>query len=350
MRKYLRPAAFGLMVAATILTTVLRIWLIPGMQETDTGNFKISYVIIGVMIFSFAALTVLILAGKGGITHINNMARADRLPMAISGILFGVVLLMSSLFDVWIWMVYNETPPPNENVINRLDSITLTLTLLFGILAGLFLIWFGIKASQSKIRLTPSFALGALLPVIWIWFKLVRYQVSYASAIPVEQSFYDFAMLIFSMLFLFSFARYISKIGESSSRSLLIYAHCASLMSLSGTIASMSLFMLGETDAYNSSNLAGIADFGLGVFAFCTALSLTFAKKIDDVEQPISETQENEAGFQQEGINQEDEAGFQQEDINQEDVIEKEIIGKEHSSTVDDILRELKKTDDDINL
>ena len=31
-------------------------------------------------------------------------------------------------------------------------------------------------------------------------------------------------------------------------------------------------------------------------------------------------------------------------------VIEKEIIGKEHSSAVDDILRELKKTDDDINL
>ncbi|MDD3832886.1 MAG: hypothetical protein PHR18_03165 [Oscillospiraceae bacterium] len=339
MRKYLRPVAFGFMVAATILTTVLRVWLTPGMQQTDTGNFKISYVIIGVMIFSFAALFVLVLAGKGGIFHTNSMVRSDRMPMSVSCIFFGVVLLISSLFDAWKWTVYNQTPPPNENVINRLDSTTLTFTILFGIIAGLFLIYFGLKSSQSDLRLTPLFALGALLPVLWIWVRLVRYQVSYASAIPVEQSFYDFVMLIFTMLFLFSFARYISRIGESSSRLLLVYALCASLMSLSGTIASMSLFMLGESDAYNSSNLAGIADFGLGVFAFCTALSLTFAKEIDDAEEPIIETQEDTADYQQEDI--------YQEDITQEEITREEITQEEHSSTVDDILRELKKPDKD---
>lgn len=330
MRKYFRPAAFAFTIAATILTTILRVWLTPQMQDSQTGNFHISYVIIGVMLAFLAIIAVLVLTGKGDLPHTNRMIRHSRMPMAVSGVLFGSVLLITSMFDGWKWMVYDKTPPPNEYVISRLDSITLTFTLLLGIIAGLFFIWLGFKLGSSEINLSPAFALGALAPVLWIWVRLVRYEVSYASAIPVEQSFYDFVMLIFTMLFLFSFARYISKIGDRSPRLLLVYALAAALLSLSGSVASIALFMLGETEAYGSSNLAGMADMSAGVFAICTAFTMIFVHA-----ESGPESLENDPISADSLPDQGEDAGDPEENGN--DI-----------PTVDEILRELHRDEGEI--
>ena len=246
-----------------------------------------------------AALAILVFAGEGRIRHPISMVRHDCMPMGLSSAALGFVLIISSLFDGWSWLAFNRTPPPNETIINNLDSTTLTFTLIFGVLAGMFLMWLGAKLIAGSLKPGTGVSMGALTPVIWIWVRVVRYEVSYASAIPVEQSFYDFVMLIFTMLFLFSFARFISKIGDKSPRPLLFYALCTAVLSISGPITLIALFLQGETDAYNSSRLAGIPDLCIGIFAFCTSIALVFAH-----EKPQPEKTEDAAYREEEQAEQ----------------------------------------------
>ncbi|HBT65994.1 MAG TPA: hypothetical protein DEB10_15160 [Ruminococcaceae bacterium] len=322
MRKFFRPAAVILTAVATILTTVLRVMLTPAMQDAETGNFHVSYIIIGFILASIAVLSILVLSGEGRLSHTNSMIRHDRLPMGVASVVAGSVLIISSLFDGWRWKVFGHTPPPNQAIISKLDSFTLTLTLIFGVLGGMFLVWLGFKLLGGSLNFSTGFSVAALAPVVWIWVRVVRYEVSYASAIAVEQSFYDFVMLLFTMVFLFSFARYISKTGKQSPRQLLICAFCTTILTVSGSLTSIILYMLGETEAYISSRLAGLPDLCLGIFAFCTAVCLVFARKILEPDQ---------------------------QEISVADTVsdEQESLG---GDTVDDILNDIYGTDSNENI
>lgn len=283
MQKYLRPAAFVITLVSTVLATVMRILLTPEMQDTQTGTFHVSYFIIGTMLISLIVIAFFSLFRNSDILHIWEMPSQNRAPVKVAGVFLGLSLILSSLFDMYMWAVYGQTPPPNETVIGRLDSVSLTFTLIFGILAGIYFLWLAIKLKEKTMQINPARSLAALSPVVWIWVRLVRYQVSYASAIQVERSFYDFVMLIFTMLFLFSFAQHITKINERPPRMLLFYSLCTALNSLSGPVVVVALFLMGETEAFNSSRLAGLSDFMVGIFALCTAFSLiSVHKKIED--------------------------------------------------------------------
>ncbi len=287
MHTIVRKSAAFVALAAALAATVMRILLTPQMQDANNGTFHLSYAVIALMVAAFVAVLVLILAGKGTVPRVSQLSARARLPLAIAVLAAGGVLATASLFDSWLWLRYGITPPPNTMVISPLDAGSLALTLLFGVLGGFFLLWLGIALASGTVRRTTPLALTALAPVLWIWFRLVRYELSYASAVQVSQSFYDFVMLIFTMLFLFSFARYISGTGEKTepektSRMLLVYSLCTVIMSLSGPITSIALYMTGETAAYEASRLAGFPDLGMGIFALCTALVLLFARTVPD--------------------------------------------------------------------
>ncbi len=288
MQSLLRKIAVAVALVATVAAAVMRIVFTPSMQ--DAGESSLSYAVIALLAAAFAAVFVLVLAGKGRQPQPRELSAHARLPMAISSLLAGGVLATASLYDGWVWLCYQRTPPPNDSVISSLDGGALFLTLIFGILGGIFLLWLGISLAGGGVRRTSRMALAALAPVAWIWFRLVRYELSYASAVQVSQSFYDFVMLIFTMLFLFSFARYITGTGEQkplekSHRMLVVYALCTVIMSLSGPVTSFVLYVSGRMAAYNAGSMAGITDLCMGIFALCTALTLVFAHPLPCAEE-----------------------------------------------------------------
>lgn len=285
-----RIAAVVLTLIATITATVMRIILTPGMQDEDTGAFHISYVIICILLVAMLGIALLVFLSKGSYVSAIQLDRNTGNMLAAASVFSGLVLGVSSLFDVWQWMCFDITPPPNDSVINKLDGVTLFLTLLFGILGGIYLIMLGVSLISGKLKRSSKLSFSALLPVFWIWVRLVRYEVSYSSAIQVSQSFYDFVMLIFTMLFLFAFARYISGTGERSPRMLLIFALCTVLLSVSGPLTSIAMYVSGETEAYNSSRLAGFTDFGMGILAIFAAIALVFSKRQEVLSEPVSVT------------------------------------------------------------
>ena len=264
----------------------------PQMQDSETGTFQVSYLVIGIMAITIVALFLL---GRLPKQVIPQMEGKLLMPVSILGMLVGSILLISSLFDAWSWLMPpHATPAPNTEIISAMDGIVLFLTLLFGVLGGIFFVRLGLLWAGENCTQTRFYRVWALTPVLWIWMRLARYEMSYASAVDVSQSFYDFVMMICTLLFFFAFARYVSRVGENPPRFLLVYALSAGFFSITGTITRMAMYMMGETSAYSASQLASTVDFVIGLFAFGFAFLLMFGKEFTMSDDP-SDTPEETA-------------------------------------------------------
>lgn len=268
----MKIAAAGTAVMCLVVW-VLRTLLAPYMQDVQTGAFHPSYAVILVMLLTLLAVGVLSFLSPSVPAR---PAGKWLMPTAIMGILAGAVLTLTSLFDAVLWFGWNQTPPPNEIVISTIDGVTLFFSILFGLLGGIMLVRLGLVWLSEQESRAGILRWWALAPVGWIWMRLARYEVSYASAVDVSQSFYDFVMLIFTLLFLFSLARYVSGVGQRKPRLLFFLALATALCSLSGPLTRLALYLLGQFDAYNASPLAGVADGFIGGFALVFAFSLAF--------------------------------------------------------------------------
>ena len=257
----------------TVAVLTLRIVLMPQLQDPATGLFHLGYPIIALMLVTVAAIFLLGRLPKGETRQIGGVLL---MPTAIFGMLSGSLLLLTSVFDAFIWLFNGKTPPPNATVISPLDAVTLALTLLFGVLGGVFLLKMGLAWVADGRSSRGILRTWALMPVIWVWMRLARYELSYASAVNVTQSFYDFVMLIFILLFSFSLARYVSGVGGKMPRCLPAFALCTGFFCISGTITRLAMYMMGETGAYSSSQLATAVDFVIGIFGMLVGFALLF--------------------------------------------------------------------------
>lgn len=263
----------GIAAVMVVVVALLRIAIVPNTQNAVSGRFTISYVVIGVI--SVALIVMLVLSRTRG-NCVPRLSGGALLPVTLSGMLFGATLVLNMLYDVWNWIAYHVTPAPNQTIIGVFDAVTLILTIVFGLLGGGFLVWLCLRWSASGQSVHRIYKWMPVMPVLWMWMRLARYELSYASAVDVTRSFYDFVMLIFSLLFLFAFARYVSGVGKPS-RWLLFFSAATALLSLSGTIAQAGFVMLLEREAYYASQLAGFPDFTLGLFALCLTFALAFS-------------------------------------------------------------------------
>lgn len=199
------------------------------------------------------------------------------MPAALLGIVAGSAILIANIYDGWMWLTRGITPPPNERVISTIDGVALFGTIVFGLLAGGYLVRVGLLWVMEERARRGVYRLWSLTPVLWMWLRLARYEMSYASAVDVSRSFYDFVMLIFMLLFLFAFARYVSGVGGPS-RFLLAYGLCTGLFAVSGVVTRLAMYLMREGDAYSASQLAGLIDLLVGLFAVFFVAALIFAR------------------------------------------------------------------------
>lgn len=289
-----KKSALLLTLAMTVVVTVLRAVLIPPTQSVKTGLFSLSYVVIGAMVLTMAAALFLLFGDEKAKETLPAVRGKWLLPLAITVMAVGVCVLLSTVFDVYNWGAFGVTPPPTKIVTGAIDRVTLFLTMVFGVLTGIYLLRLGfsfIEREGEQRGLLPYFA---LTPTLWMWMRLARYEVSYASAVEIYESFYDFAMLLFSMLFLFTWARHAAAVGTYRPRRLLFYALCTAMLSLSGSVARVIFFLLGEGDAYSAGQLAGVPDFAVGCLAAVMSLywALTPTEETTAAEEPSAENAE----------------------------------------------------------
>lgn len=255
-------ALFAVLLTAGV--TVVRVVLMPQLQDGDTGAFTLHPLIVGLIFGSVLLFALLILPWKVPLCPVHGTAAPF---LAMLALLSGVVLLLSTVSDTWVWIQSGDAPPPSSVIISGVDRVCLILTLLFGVLGGVFLLALGLRWFTHKLQASRLFQWAALTPVLWLWFRLARYEISYSSAVSVSESFFDFVMLIFMLLFLFALARYVAGVGRPPVRTLRWYSLCTGLLCLSGTLTRLCMYFMDEVAAYNSSRLAGGVDFFIGLFA-----------------------------------------------------------------------------------
>lgn len=131
----------------TLAVLILRVALTPRMQDPDTGLFHLSYLIIGLM-----ALTMLAAAVLSWLSQNDGVPPGGKLltPLSLSAMLAGSVMTIVSALDGFNWLLFGETPAPNEHVISGIDGVTLFFTIVFGLLGGVMLVRTGIRLADRK--------------------------------------------------------------------------------------------------------------------------------------------------------------------------------------------------------
>lgn len=268
-----------LALAITLAVIAARSLMLSVNAEADGSLSVLNYVVIGVIVLVTAVLAVMTLS--------SDLCEVRGRSSSLLGFfteLAGVAVLFENFSYGYQWFVHDQAPPPSAFIVNFADKITLIGTLVFGILGGAFLVSIGTAWFRSKYSVTGVYAVWALTPVLWMWMRLARYEISYASAVTLGKSFYDFVMLIFSMLFLFSFASYVSGVRRKSGKRLLFYALCTMLLCGSNAVVRYIVGFAQGVEDYAVGHLAGMSDLALGLMAGAVAFSQIFGKQMQTEE------------------------------------------------------------------
>lgn len=206
-------------------------------------------------------------------------------------ILCGAALLICTLFDVGIWIADGRTPAPNEVIISGIDGLLLILMFVFGALGGVFLVMLGFSWLTRNVSQHGQMRLMALAPMVWAWMRLARYVVSYSSAVDVKKNLGEFLMLIFTILFFFSFARYVAAVGKAGRKTpmLLFYACGAFLFSSTSAVTRLAGYWI-EGVVSETAQMAGAADMAVGLLALAVAIGVAYTRRTDtvfDIAYPI---------------------------------------------------------------
>ena len=261
--------------AGTAVVLLLRMVLTPTLRDADTGRFSAN---LAAIIASLALLLVL-----AGMALAANKERVDIggravLPAALATLLSGVVVLVSSLWEAVAWLAYDVVPAPAPEALTPLPVAMVALTLLCGVAAGGVLIAFGLQITAEDGTWRGMRTVSCLLPVLWVWLRLARYEMSYVSAVSLKDSYFTFAMYIFELLFLFKLARFVSGIGNTRPATVLFFAMGAAMLTFTAPLFRISMLLAGDAQAYQSTELAGVPDAALGLLALVFGWALAFGR------------------------------------------------------------------------
>lgn len=287
--------AAGVVAAAVV---AMRIWLMPSIRDWETGLFSPNYLVIILMLLCVVALVV-----------VGRLCGPDRRDITGRPALsLGIALLVAGLVLVGYEVVQaTNNIPALLGMMSLLSvvepgSVTLLPTILqvvqnaIGIAGGGALILLALRLfSEGNIRRGIA-QWSALLPVVWMWVRLINYEMSYSSMVRLQDSFFGFVMLLMEMWFLFKLARYVSGVGQVSMGSLLACSLSTAVFALSAPIVRLSMWLMGDYAAYASS-LSTVVDFAIGALVAVVAVALVLTPEPVQESKPSTVDAEAAAEF-----------------------------------------------------
>lgn len=265
-----RKCAILLGSFGVVLFSVLRVLLLSADTDADTGAYSASYGLIVLLALLTAGIAVLVFGRR---VPRGAFAPQQAAAPAAATVLAGAVIAVCSFVELFVFVGQGVAPAPLEVVSNGADRLCLWGALLSGILGGGALVVYGVRALGGG---KPSPALQGLmiLPVLWLWFRLARYMLSYLSAMSMAQTFYDYAMMVFQLLFMFHLMRFLGGVGKVPERWLLVSTLGTAVCSVSNVVTRAFAFLDNNSAAFAASQLAGFSDAAVGVLALVLAISL----------------------------------------------------------------------------
>ncbi len=195
-------------------------------------------------------------------------------PLAITAGLLGIIMIVTGGYDAVMWIAHGKAPAPSETILNMTDAIVLVLSILSGIASGIYFIRLMLVWIAEERCYRGIFRIGALMPVCWIWLRIVRYELAHIALIDMQFSIHDFAMLVCSMLFLFRIACLCTNIGKRKTPPTLFCTAATAICALSSSAVRLCLYLNGDAELYQSAPLANGIDFCIGLYALAWVLYL----------------------------------------------------------------------------
>ncbi len=256
---------------AAVVLLVLRAVRMPQLQDALAG--RLSQNIPAVVVL---AATVLLLAVGAFLTPRmrQDVLPTAAVPLAVTCMLAGALLLLPCAYDAVKWFFDGVMPSPSQAMTGLLPKMVACGMLLGGVLGGIALIRLGFQVLARGGTCAGMSAVSVLLPVLWAWFRLAWYELSYAATVGWSEKVYDFTMVIFQLLFLFKLARLVSGVGEANLGGLLALAIGTAVTALSGCVLRVVLFFTSDAQVYAAGALVGLSDFGVGLLGLVCAMAL----------------------------------------------------------------------------
>ena len=260
-----------LSVVATVATVALRSWLLPTLRDGDTGLFASGTAVIALLVAVLVALAVLGYLGRGNRREVVSPAS---MWVSVSLLLGGGLVLVSSLWDVWQWVSLETLPAPVASADSTLGLVAAALQVALGTLGGGVLVCLGLELLSEGSTRRGMAGWSMLMPVLYLWVRLARYEMSYVSAVRLSQSFYDVLMFVLELLFLFALARYITGAGKVGAGRMQFLSCATAVFALSAPLVRLVMYLIGDTAAYAADVSVGLVDVGVGILALVLAFAL----------------------------------------------------------------------------
>lgn len=274
-------------VLSTVATVLLRVWLLPAHRDFETGLYRSHY---GVILLMLGTLLALGLMGILMHSERHEIVGRSAKSLSIFALLCGVVMGVYGVLDGLTYFGIIGENSQQEIGLITVVSILQVLQAVFGVLGGAALVRLGLTIAAEGATRRGMAQWSMLAPVMWIWIRLVTYEMSYASMVRLEDSFFGVVMFIMELLFLFKLARYTAGVGRVSAGMLLFYSMGTALFALSGPATRVGMYLLGDSEAFVAYHLAGPVDFAIGVLALVVSISLLFSVSTAQVEESSSAT------------------------------------------------------------
>lgn len=255
-----------------LMTVALRVWLTPGVISSTTGVLDSPWTVMSFMLLCLAGLAVLSFFTRGIRREVSG---GPCVALAATMLVSAVALAIGEVDDLVNAWSNGETLLIIQGVLGVFSA------------AALVLLGWRLLAEGSTRRGMSQWSL--LFPVLWMWLRIVNYEMSYASLARLEDSFFGFAMLVFELMFLFKLARYTAGVGQIRTGSMFFYSAATALFTLSGSIVKMAMYLMNDGMSVQAYDLAGVADFAVGMLALMVGITYLWGTEPEPVDEPSEE-------------------------------------------------------------
>ncbi len=253
--------------------------------------------------------------------------------------LTGMAMLVSGISDSFD-LLGGKYPYPEPISVTGAGKLLVYVMLAGAIGGGLFFLWVAVRSFSERRVESGRFGVISLLPVVWLWGKLLWYMTSFVSATDRFRALIEVAMMLFEMLFLLSFARYVSGVEEKPPRFAVPLALCTALFGLSACLTRFFAFILQDAQTFSATALVSSPDLGIVLLALLFAVGQRFCKPAPP--QPVFEAEE-EPSVPQERAD-DDPFLLTEEVLRQEEEVQEEPIASDKERRpleLEDILNEI---------
>lgn len=266
MKNRVRVLCIAAAVAAVLLT-VLRCITLPMVVAKIENDLST-----GLLIATVTVLVALLVLGWSN-DPVKTIAGKPLWAVVAGALLTGTDMVVSSLWALVGWLTARTMPFPYKAIPTQTDEFLLYALVVTGLLGGAFFLLLGVTWGIKRRSVFGKFRVLALAPVLWVWVRIVRFELSYVSSLSLHRSVYELLMLTFETVFFLWLARALSGVEEKPSRLFAGVALCTAVLTAIACVTRMGMWVMQNEVAFEACALTTAADLGVCVLAFAVAVS-----------------------------------------------------------------------------